>query len=331
MPGYSSFHPVDEILSSLALSAVPSDNQLIADQVLEPINIPERSFTLLIENTRNFMGDASKGALRAPGTPREQIASFARTNTTGKANIYGLEDSIPMEDIRDSQFPGSEEERLARKVGRALKIKKEKRVGDLLFSAGTGWNTTNIGVVSTAWNVAGGEPLTDLQEAYDRAFAGAHGIPPDTLVIGYNAFRAICRNPEVRSYVGSSAAGIAAGNQILTHEAALQVLRDVVGVPNVFFAPARYESAVPGAASSESFIWNNESAWIGILRGSDAIVSATGAVKLMPLAMADFQFEPTKAGQYDSLDLVNRFVWAEESCTEKVLDTNFGELLTNTL
>ena len=88
---------------------------------------------------------------------------------------------------------------------------------------------------------------------------------------------------------------------------------------------------MPGAASSESFIWNNESAWIGILRGSDAIVSSTGAVKLMPLAMADFQFEPTKAGQYDSLDLVNRFVWAEESCTEKVLDTNFGELLTNTL
>ena len=325
---YSSYHPVDEILSSLAQSAIPSDSQLIADQVLEQVQIPERSFTLLIENTRNFMGDVSKGALRAPGTPREQIASFARTNTTGKALIYGLEDSIPMEQIRDSQFPGSEEERLARKVGRALKIKKEKRVADLLFTAGTGWNNT---VPATKWGAVGGEPLTDLQEAYERAFEGAHGIAPDTCIIGYKAFRAICRNPEVRSYVGSTANGLAAGNQILTHDAAIQVLRDVLAVPNVFVAPARYESAVPGAASSEAYIWNNETAWIGILRGSDAIVSSSGDVKLMPLAMADFRFEPTKAGQYDSLDLVNRFVWAEESCVEKVLDTSFGEILTNCL
>ena len=56
---YSNLHPVDQILTSLVQEVVPSDNQLIADKVLETIKVPERSGTLLVENTRNFMGAAS--------------------------------------------------------------------------------------------------------------------------------------------------------------------------------------------------------------------------------------------------------------------------------
>ena len=51
---YSNLHPVDQILSSLVVEAVPSDAQLIADKLFENIKVPERSGTLLIEQTRNF-------------------------------------------------------------------------------------------------------------------------------------------------------------------------------------------------------------------------------------------------------------------------------------
>ena len=43
---YSNIHPVDQILTNLAIEAIPSDDQLIADKVFEKINIPERSGTL---------------------------------------------------------------------------------------------------------------------------------------------------------------------------------------------------------------------------------------------------------------------------------------------
>ena len=46
---YSNIHPVDEILSSLVVEAVPSDSQLIADQVFETVKVPERSGTILLE------------------------------------------------------------------------------------------------------------------------------------------------------------------------------------------------------------------------------------------------------------------------------------------
>ena len=79
---YSNIHPVDQILTNLAIEAIPSDSQLIADQVFEKVNIPERSGTLLIENTRNFMGATDLDLERAPGSSRAMIGSFDRTSLT---------------------------------------------------------------------------------------------------------------------------------------------------------------------------------------------------------------------------------------------------------
>ena len=48
---YSTIHPVDQILTSLVSEVVPSDSQLIANQIFENVKIPERSGTFLLENT----------------------------------------------------------------------------------------------------------------------------------------------------------------------------------------------------------------------------------------------------------------------------------------
>jgi len=100
---YSVIHPVDEILTSLVSEVVPSDSQLIANQIFENVKIPERSGTFLLENSRNFMGAGVGLDLeRAPGAGRANIGSFDRTNLTFKALIYSAQDSIAMEDIIDS-------------------------------------------------------------------------------------------------------------------------------------------------------------------------------------------------------------------------------------
>ena len=36
---YSNLHPVNEILRNLAIEAIPSDGQLIADQVIENVDV----------------------------------------------------------------------------------------------------------------------------------------------------------------------------------------------------------------------------------------------------------------------------------------------------
>ena len=325
---YSNLHPVDEILSSLVVEAVPSDSQLIADEVFETIKIPERSGTILLEETRNFMGaGAGLDLERAPGSSRATIGGFDRTSQTFKAKIYAASDSIAMEDIFDSQYPGSEEARLARKVGRVMKLAKEKRAADILFDS-TAFETSSP---ATKFDAAGGEPLTFLHELKDTVFEKAHGINPDSLVFGRDVFRALARNPEIRGYIGTTTNNLAAGNRILNDEAVLSVLRDILGIPNILVGQARRDTAVPGATSSESYIWEGETIFMGILRGSDAIVQKSGNVKGMPVAALNFAFGSPVAGQYDSLDRTRRYVYAEEVHSYQAIDSTLGHVVTNCL
>ena len=334
---YSNIHPVDQVLTSLAVEAIPSDSQLIADQIFEKVNIPERSGTLLIENTRNFMGSPDLDLERAPGASRAMIGSFDRTNLTYKAKIYSASDSIAMEDIEDSQYPGSEEARIIRKVARTMKLAKEKRAADLLFTdtnyaAGSKSDANAIpGGKGVKFNAAGAEPLSDLHIVKDLVFANSHGINPDTLVLGREVFRELARNPEMRGYVGDSTAGIASGNLLLNDQAIIQVLQNVLGIPNVYVGAARRETAVPGATSSEGYIWTGDQIFMGIMKGSDAIVSKTGNVKAMPVTALDFEYKDMIAGQYDSLDLIRRYVWAEQVNQFKMVDSSFGFLVTDCL
>lgn len=322
---YSNLHPVDQILTGLVAEAVPSDNQLIADQVLENIKIPERSGTLLLEETRNFMGaGAGLDLERAAGSSRAMIGGFDRTSQTFKAKIFSASDSIAMEDIFDSQYPGSEEARIARKVARVLKLAREKRAADVLFDA----TTFNTSAASAAFSAATAEPLSELFDLKDTVFAAAHGINPDTLILGRACFRSLAKNAEVRGYVGDSSKGIASGNQILNDEAVLSVLRDVLGIPNIYVGQALRDTAVAGATSSESAIWDGTKCFMGILRGSDAVVQKSGNVKGMPVAALNLQFSDMVAGQYDSLDKTRRYVWGEEVNSFHTVDATLGHVLT---
>jgi hypothetical protein len=329
---YSNLHPVDQILTSLVQEAIPSDDQLIADKVFETIRIPERSGTLLLEETRNFMGaGAGLDLQRAPGSSRATIGGFDRTSQTFKALIYAASDSIAMEDIFDSQYPGSEEARLAKKVSRVIKLAREKRAADLLFGTGNFNNDSATNEFGGKFNAAGAEPLSDLHELKDTVFEAAHGINPDTLIFGRQVFRQLARNPEVRGFAGSAAAGIASGERVLNDEVVIGVLRDVLGIPNIYVGQARQDTAVPGATASESYIWTGDSLFMGILKGSDAIVQKSGNVKGMPVAALNLAFNDMVAGQYDSLDKTRRYVYAEEVNVYHAVDSTLGRIITDCL
>ena len=329
---YNNIHPVDQILTSLVSEVVPSDSQLIANQIFENVKIPERSGTFLLENSRNFMGAGVGLDLeRAPGASRANIGGFDRTSLTFKAKIYSAQDSIAMEDIIDSQYPGGEEARIVRKVRRAMMLAKEKRAADLMFDTGSFSNDSCTNVMGGKVDAAGTDGLTGLDKLKDLVFAAAHGINPDTLIFGRGVFRALARNPEVRGYAGSTANGLASGNMILTDEATKQVLRDILGIPNVYVGEARRETAVPGATSSEAQIWNTETIFCGIMKGADAIVQKSGNVKGMPVAALNFDFGGMQAGQYDSLDATRRYVYAEEVQQFKAIDSTLGYILTDCL
>lgn len=112
---YQKLHPVDPILTQLAVEAIPSDAQLIADKVLDRIPVSDRSGTILLDDTRNFMGSPEIEAKRAPGADRQIISNYDPSSTTFKCDFFGLEDVFALQDIKDNQLPRNYEERSAKK------------------------------------------------------------------------------------------------------------------------------------------------------------------------------------------------------------------------
>jgi hypothetical protein len=324
---YSGLHPVDNILSNVLNEAIPSDMQLIAGQVFEPVQVTERSGTILSEESRSFMGEPGADSRRAPGASRQELSHFNRSSTTFRCEIHSFADSIAMEDIEDSQYPMSEEMRSARRVQRALLLAQEKRAADALF------DTVNFttDTPATKFDAAGGEPLSYIHEQMDVLRASNHGIMPDTMVLGYSVFRELARNPEVRSFVGNSSSGIASGLRILPNQDVIEVLKSVFQLQHVYVGEARRETAVAGATSSEAQIWEGETIGLYLMRGAMPEAKVSGNVKVMPVCGLDLRYKDYIAGQYDSLDRVRRHVYGEHVQQYKILDYTRGLLLTDTL
>ena len=56
-----------------------------------------------------------------------------------------------------------------------------------------------------------------------------------------------------------------------------------------------------------------------------------GFRKAMPAAALNFQFGGMVAGQYDSIDSIARYVYAEEVQTFQALDATYGRIITDCL
>lgn len=329
---YRNIHPVDNILTGLVAQAIPPESQLIAHQVFENIKIPERSGTLLLEVARAFMGSPDLDPRRAPGASGQEVNDQDRSEMTYKAEIYRLQATIAMEDIVDSQYPGSEEQRAAMRVRRALLLAKEKRAADLLFNTSVFTNTNNCtALMGGKVDAAGTNALSGLDILKEQVYANAHGIDPDTMIIGRGTARALARSPEFRSYLSSSAgaSGIAGGGDyVLNNDAVVSIIKQQLQIPNVYIGSARAETANPGQASAEAQIWTDSSIFCGILKGSDSVVQKSATVKAMPVAALNFEFASMTSSQFDSADSVRRTVWVEEQHIFKAVDTNLGFVLT---
>jgi hypothetical protein len=93
---------------------------------------------------------------------------------------------------------------------------------------------------------------------------------------------------------------------------------------------ARKETANAGLTSSEAQVWTDDSVFMGIMKGSDAIANKNG-VKVMPVAALNFVYEGYSSGAYDDLAMTKRTVWMEHTHQDKIIAQNYGFLLTDCL
>mgnify|MGYP003342882480 FL=1 len=341
---FSNLHPVNEILSQYASEAASQlDSQLIHQDLFETVKVPKnmRSGTILIENNNQYMG-TGLDLKRAAGSSRARQSSFDFESTTYRTIMRGLEASIAFEDLDDNQYPIDLLQREIRKITRSLMIDREKEAASTLFGTSnwTGYNNTladfntavNTDANGTKWDAAGAEPLTDLLALSDTIRKNAFGMSAEmqTLVMGYDCFLALQRNPELRGYLGSTANGLASGRRILPQAEVIDIIKGIFGFADVKVARARNNSANAGQTQTTADIWTANSLFLGVLKSPDgAVVGNSGSVKTSPASVLCLEVEGMKSGQYDSLDQVRRQVWVEHEYVNKVIKPSFGYLLTS--
>jgi len=339
---FSNLHPVNEILSQFASEAASQlDAQLIHQDLFETVKVPKnmRSGTILIENNNQYMGTALD-LKRNPGSSRVRQSSFDFESTTYRTLIRGIESSIALEDIDDNQYPIDLLQREIRKVTRSLMIDREKEAADTLFNSANWTNyentlstfntAVNTDANGTAWNAAGAEPLTDLLALSDTVRKNSYGMSSEmqTLVLGYDCFLALQRNPELRGYLGSTSNGLASGSRILPQPEVISIIKGIFGFKDVRIAKARNNSANPGQTQTTADIWTSSSLFLGVLKSPDgAVVGNSGSVQTSPASVLCLEVEGMKSGQYDSPDQVRRQVWVEHEYVNKVIKPEFGYLL----
>lgn len=343
---YSNIHPVNEILSQFASEASKNlDAQLIAPDLFEGIQLNQgmKSGTILVENNSNFMG-TELDLLRAPGSSRARQSTFDFSSTTYQASAYGIESSIPTETLEDSQWPVDMLQREVRKNTRSLMLAREQAAANLLFTPAnwTGYTNTlanfaagvNTDATGTQWGTTGAEPLTDLQAISDTVRQNAFGMdaPMQTLVLGYRAFLALQRNPEVRGYLGAVANGLSSGSRILPEAEVIAVLKSIFSFVDVKVGKARVNNANPGQTQTQAQIWTDDSMWLGVLKSQDgAQVSTSGNVRTSPAAVVSLTHGGLMSGAYDSLDKTRKNVWCEHVYQDKIIVPQFGYLVSDLL
>lgn len=219
--------------------------------------------TLIVQKRRGaipsfLFSDAQ--ALSIKHTPK---TGFAQIQSKLGQNDYscteaGVEEPLSFEDY---EIMGRDytQEVITRKLVHIVLRARDYALSQALFSAaGETTFATNLQSPTLGWSNAGGLPLDDVLAA-KVAIAKQTGTPGNAMVIGYQCYADLCKNPQIRTAVRNNFGfGMTEGSKATNIEISLVALASVFGLDEIIVAPGVLDANKEGAATkSLSFLWPN--------------------------------------------------------------------------
>ena len=210
--------PIIPELTGIAIAYHNRD--LIADQVLRRVTpVTKQEF-------RYFLHDLAQG-FTVPDTKvgrrgRPNQVEFTATDMTGATTDYGLEDTIPLDDINNAP-PGINPEAMSTEyIMNLLGLDREVRVSGMVFNPATYPTGNKLALSGTSqFSNAASDPIGVISDALDACI-----VRPNTMVIGRLAFSILARHPQIVSAClrNPGQAGVARREEI----AAIFELKDIL-------------------------------------------------------------------------------------------------------
>jgi hypothetical protein len=236
---------VDKLLSQFSVRYTSAS--FIADQILPVIKVKERTGLIAKygkENLRIFTG----GLLRTPGT-RAKGVEYTLGQGSYVCQERSVEGYIPWEAYNNTDDPYDPARDATANVKDLIQQDKEFALATLMGT--TAIITNNVTLAgATQWSATTtSTPIDDLFTGVKSVHANG-GRQPNVAVFSIDAFWAFKVHPQVRDYVKYTNGGQ------LTDQMAIEAIKAICNVKEVFIGDAIYNSSSAGQADSIKKIWS---------------------------------------------------------------------------
>lgn len=185
--------PFPIVKEQTAIALAYRNSKLIADDVLPRIPVGKQEFMYFSYDKRDTL-TIPDTTVQRKGKPNQ--VSFQATEVDGSAKGYGLDDSIPRDDIENAPPNFNPVNHSTEELTNFILLDREKRVSDLVFAAATyaAANRTQLSG-NHQWDKftqADADPIEDITVGLDACI-----LRPNIMVIGRLAWSKIQQNPNI--------------------------------------------------------------------------------------------------------------------------------------
>jgi hypothetical protein len=198
-PTISQVH-VDAILTNISVAYMQREENFIADKVFPLVPVDKRSNKFFTYTKNDWFRDEAQR--RAPGT-ESAGGGFNLSTDTYSCDVFAFHKDVDDQTMMNADAPLSPLREASEFITRRLMLRREVQFVSDFLTTGV-WATDVAGVSSSPssgqfyqWSdYTNSDPIEDI-EAGKSTILSTTGMAPNTLVLGYDAFRKLRNHPDI--------------------------------------------------------------------------------------------------------------------------------------
>ena len=233
-PTSSDVH-VDAILPNISVAYIQQQGAFIANRVFPSVPVEKQSDKYFTYTKGDWFRD--EAALRAPAT--ESVGSgYSLSTATYSTDVYAFHKDVDDQVRANADNPINPDRDATEFVTQRMLLRQEIDWNTSYFTTGV-WDTDVVGGTNfTKWsNYTSSDPIEDV-ETGKATILTSTGFLPNTLVLGYDAFRQLRNHPDIIDRIKYTSSEVPTEG----------VLARMFGVDRVLVARAIKNSGAEGAA-----------------------------------------------------------------------------------
>ena len=235
-PTSSDVH-IDAILTNISVAYIQEQGNFIANQVFPMVPVEKQSDKFFKYSKGDWFRDEAQ--LRAPST-ESAGSGYGLTTDNYSTLVYAFHKDVDDQVRANSDNPLNPDRDATTFVTQRMLLRQEIDWSAKYFTTGV-WATDKTGSTDfTQWsNYTSSDPIEDI-EAGKSTILSSTGFMPNTLVLGYDAFRQLRHHPDVVDRIKYTSSEVPAEG----------ILSRLFGVDRVLVTRAIKNSGAEGAADS---------------------------------------------------------------------------------